>query len=170
MAYRLEKYAQVRFHEELKVIVCFPYEISLKSGTPYVQGQAIDIIWRNSVYMKQYREEGKPIDEYLWILQHPEDYLILNSTRSWLTRTKETFSLFWDDRLMKQVGFTQEEDIESIRDLIPETYNLQYLERHHATLRKIESEKDLWITKPTDAGFGQGVEFGINNTRDEWQN
>jgi len=165
MARICEELALRRYGEKMTIKPCFPYDIKLSGDKIYLDGTEINMIWRNSVYMTKYREEGYDIKDYEEICSNPDKYLIINSTRSWLTRTKEVFALFWDDECCKNLRLSFEE-IEFIRELIPPSLNLKY---RPDMFDEILKEKELWITKPSDAGFGKGVEFGTNHSRDDWE-
>lgn len=164
MAKRVEKLALDKYGEKIEVVLCFPYDISLKNGSAYVSNKKIDMIWRNTVYMKSYRDEDKDINDYETILNNPEDHLIINSSRAWLTRNKETFAVMWDDKCMSGLNMTNEE-LQTLRSFLPETHNL-----FHNQLKwtDILEDKENWISKPSDAGFGAGVEFGSNHSKDSW--
>ncbi len=170
MAKRIEKLALEKFGESICIKICFPYEIKLKNNKAILiqdsKETQVDLFWRNSVYMQKYIDEGKDISDYETILKNPEDFLIINSTRSWLTRNKETFSLLWDNELLKNLGLSKNE-IEVIKQIVPETHNLFYSKEKE---EMILNDKSNWISKPSDAGFGQGVEFGSNHDNKSWQN
>lgn len=159
------KIAREKYDEELEIVTCFPYEITLSGKKIMLGDLEIDMIWRNSVYMDDYRQQGLPIGDYEYILSNTNDFLVVNSTRSWLTRTKEFFALFAQDELFFKLGFTPLEAA-ILSEIIPLTVNTganpEYFE-------KIADEKDEWISKPTDSGFGKGVVFGLSLTRDEWK-
>ncbi len=165
MARRIEKLAKENYDERLSIVVCFPYEIHLKNAKPFVDGKSIDLIWRNSVYMDEYRKQERPLEDYEKILSNPQEYLIINSSRAWLTRNKETFAVMWNDGLMEKAGFTKEE-LYKLRRFLPPTYNLKYDQKDW---QKILDHKNEWISKPSDAGFGAGVEFGANMSIKEWE-
>jgi hypothetical protein len=164
MALICEELAGDKYGEKLSIKVCFPYEISLSCEKIIFDNQEIDMIWRNSVYMTKYREEGLNIKDYETICHHPEKYLILNATRVWLTRTKEVFSLLSNEECRKEICLSEEEE-KIIKEIVPYSVNLKYETHMTETIIK---EKDLWITKPADAGFGKGVEFGASHKEKEW--
>lgn len=154
-----------RIHgRELRFHTCFPYQIRLEGDCIDLEGTEIDLIWRNSVYMTSYREQGLPIGDYEMILGDPERFLAINAGRSWLTRTKELFAVIWNDGLMREAGFSADE-IASLRALVPPTFNLGHSPERADEIRR---DKDRWISKPTDSGFGKGIEFGCARSVAEW--
>lgn len=167
IAERIEKLSQSYYGEKIEIKICFPYDLTLRAGTIYHgQNEIVDMIWRNSVYMNQYKEEGKEIKDYLYMLHHPEEFVIVNSTRSWLTRNKETFSIIWDDSFMDKITDHNSIIKEKVRKIVPETYNLYF---QQDKIDQMVRDKDHFITKPSDAGFGQGVEFGANHSQQSWE-
>ncbi|NRF65920.1 hypothetical protein HLB44_02855 [Aquincola sp. S2] len=164
IAQAIEKLAASTWGAELQITVCFPYDISLQNGNAVLNGKVVDMIWRNSVYMTTYREQNLPISDYESILSHHEDFIVINSTRSWLTRTKETLALFWDDAACSALGLG-EEDRDAVRRLLPRTVNLKYSPEAR---NEICRDRGAWVSKPTDSGFGQGVEFGVNHSTQSW--
>ncbi|MEQ8170389.1 MAG: hypothetical protein ABRQ38_16000 [Candidatus Eremiobacterota bacterium] len=164
MALICEELAREKYGEKLSIKVCFPYEISLSGEKIMFDNHEIDMIWRNSVYMTKYREEGLNIKDYETICHNPDKYLIINATRVWLTRTKEVFSLLSNEECRKEIGLSEEED-RIIKEIVPYSVNLKYETQVAETVIK---EKDLWITKPADAGFGKGVEFGAAHSEKSW--
>jgi hypothetical protein len=166
MARACEKIALEKYNHRLTIITCFPYEIHLRAGDMYYGDRKIDMIWRNSVYLASYRKEGLDVSDYERISSQPDRFLLINSTRSWLTRTKEVFSLFWDDEAMQEIGFNGN-DIASLRLVVPLSVNLK--RSHDLSLREeIQKARALWISKPTDSGFGKGVQFGEAHTEESW--
>ncbi len=159
-----EKLALELYGHKMKIVTCFPYEISLSGDNIMFNKEKVDLVWRNSVYMTAYRQQGLPIEDYETILSRSDDFLILNSTRTWLTRTKELFALFADDVLYDKLGFDNEQKA-VLRVMIPLTVNTGKNGEMHGA---ISSEKDQWISKPTDSGFGTGVVFGSSMDRDSW--
>jgi hypothetical protein len=149
----------------LKIIVCFPYELKLAQGNIFRDNQKIDMIWRNSGYMTSYKEQGLQLEDYEKICSNPDKFLVVNSTRSWLTRTKEVFAIFWDDAALDEIGLPEAER-QAIRDVVPYTVNLQ---RTPAMQQDIRLRKDRWISKPTDSDFGKGVQFGEAHFQRSWE-
>ncbi|GEM_PF-3358282 len=165
MAKACEEIALRSYNHRLSFVVCFPYEITLRAGEIYHGDRRVDMIWRNSVYMTSYREQGLALEDYEYICSHPEKYLIINSTRSWLTRSKEVFSLIWDDSLMKSLGLSGEK-LDAVRDVVPYTVHLA---KNPEMKEEIISNRSAWISKPTDSGFGKGVEFGESLPGESWK-
>jgi hypothetical protein len=166
MARSCEAIALAKYGHRLTFITCFPYEIKLRAGEIICQDRKIDMIWRNSVYLTSYREERLDVSDYERISSSPDRHILINSTRSWLTRTKEVFAILWDDEAMREMGFTGEA-IASLRTVVPLTVNLGR-SRNRDLEREIVSDRERWISKPTDSGFGKGVEFGEAHTKESW--
>lgn len=165
MAKACEEIALQCHNHRLSFIVCFPYEITLRAGEIYCGGRRVDMIWRNSVYMTSYREQGLALQDYENICSHPEKHLIINSTRSWLTRSKEVFSLIWDDALMNSLGLSGEK-LAAVRDVVPYTVHIA---KNPEMKEEIIRNRAAWISKPTDSGFGKGVEFGESLKEEVWK-
>ncbi len=165
MAQRIMEKAKEKYHQEIEVLTCFPYDIRLQNDTPYFGNIPIDMIWRNSVYMTQYKEDGEYLDDYLTICNNPEKYLLINATRVWLTRNKETFALLSNTRLQETLGLSEQQK-RDLAEIIPYSVNGFY---EKEVLVEIIENREEWITKPSDAGFGKGVEFGSNHSLDSWK-
>lgn len=165
VALHCEKYAEEKYGEKIKIIPCYPYEISLSGNNIMLGNLKADMIWRNSVYMDSYRSQGLNISDYEKILSKCEDFLVVNSERAWLTRTKEFFALFADGELYSKLGFTEEQR-KILEDIIPLTVNLNRNPEYTAI---ISEEKDLWISKPSDSGSGKGIVFGHSFDKDGWR-
>ena len=165
VAKHCEKCALEKYGEEIKIVPCYPYEISLSSNNIMLGDLKIDMIWRNSVYMDSYRSQGLNISDYETILSNCQDFLVINSERAWLTRTKEFFALFADEKLYSKLGFDVNQQ-QILKDLIPLTVNLN---RNPDYIDMILEEKDLWISKPSDSGSGKGIVFGHSFDRDDWR-
>jgi hypothetical protein len=123
------------------------------------------MIWRYSVYLDAYRERSVDVSDYEALCSHPEEHLIVNSTRAFLTATKETLALLSDATVVTALGLSRE-DVELLRQTLPDTVNLA-----HAPERRGEvlEDRDGWISKPTDSSFGEGVVFGAWLSRGEWE-
>lgn len=160
-----EKLSREKYDHPLKIIVCFPYELHLSGGRILKDATPIDMIWRNSVYMTPYREQGLDLKDYEWICSHPDEFLLVNSTRSWLTRSKEVFSILWDDEAMDAVGLSREE-LKAVRSVVPLSVNLG---RNPEMREEIDLQRHEWISKPADSGFGKGVEFGEAHSEESWK-
>jgi hypothetical protein len=165
MSRALERLAMEKYGQEMSILTCFPYEVKLRGGKMVLGQKEIDMIWRNSVYMAGYREEGKDLADYDAICTHPDEFLLINSTRSWLTRTKEVSALFWDEECCRAMGLSPGEAAR-VREVVPYSVNLKYAPDAR---KDVMREKDSWITKPSDSGFGKGVEFGALHTEDSWK-
>ena len=165
MALICEKLAMRRYGEKLNIKVCFPYEVKLSGEKIIFEGKEVHMIWRNSVYMTKYREEGYDIEDYEKICSNPDKHLIINATGTWLTRIKEIFSIFWSEEYCKNMGLSPEEK-EIVREFSPVTVNLKYTPEME---EEVVKERGQWISKPCDAGFGAGVEFGLWHSEKEWK-
>ena len=165
MALICEELAYQKYGEKLSIKVCFPYEIKLSDEKIMLDDKEVKMIWRNSVYMTEYREKNYPLEDYEHICSNPDKYLLLNATRTWLTRTKEVFAILWDDKFCNNMGLSKEE-LKLVREIVPLSVNLKY---NSSLAEKIYKEKDEWISKPSDAGFGKGVEFGLWHSNSEWK-
>lgn len=150
---------------KLEFVVCFPYEVRLEGCSIIAKGLKCDMIWRNSVYMDSYRKQGLDISDYEKILSNGRDFLIVNSSRAWLTRTKEFFSLFADGTLFKRLNFSDKES-EVLRSVIPLTVNISRNQEYDEDILKNRRE---WISKPADSGFGKGVVFGNAFSESDWR-
>jgi len=115
--------------------------------------------------MDKYRDEGYDIEDYEKICSNPHKYLIVNATRTWLTRIKEVFAIFREEDYCRSIGFTEDEK-EIIREVVPCTVNLKY---NPDMIDVVLKEREDWISKPSDAGFGRGVEFGVWHGEKEWE-
>lgn len=166
MAKTCERLSQEKYGHNLKIITCFPYELKLANSKVFYNRIPIDMIWRNSVYMTSYREQGIDIKDYETICSNPDKYLLINSSRTWLTRTKEVFAILSDDKILDELKFSDKEK-NHIKKLIPRSYNLA---RNREANKEILKNRKAWISKPTDSGFGKGVEFGENHTELSWDN
>jgi hypothetical protein len=162
---KLNKISKERYNGETKFHLCFPYELGLKEEDIHYNKIKIDMIWRNTVYLKYYQDKNIDVSDYETILSNPKKFLTINSPRVWLTRSKELFSIIWNDSLIKDVGLSDKE-ISEIRELIPLTLNLH---QEKNFLEKVINEKDKWISKPCDSGFGEGVIFGSDTSQEKWQ-
>jgi len=165
MAARLEILAREKYGHELRFHTCFPYEVKLVNDRMLLNDVHVDMIWRNSVYMTGYREQGLDLRDYETILNNSDRFLHVNATRSWLTRTKELFAIIWDDDTMKAAGF-METEISRLRALVPPTFNLA---RDPVKREEILKERPRWMSKPTDSGFGKGIEFGASHSDITWE-
>ncbi len=165
MAMAMEERAREKYGHDLKFHTCFPYEMKLAGNQMRLHDLHIDMIWRNSVYMTGYREQGLDLKDYDTILNNPDRFLVVNATRSWLTRTKELFAIIWDDDAMKEAGFPGRET-DRLRGLVPPTFNVK---RNPEKKEEIRKDRSWWISKPTDSGFGKGIEFGASHPDDSWE-
>jgi hypothetical protein len=160
-----EKLALSKYGHPLKIIVCFPYEIKLCQGSMMLGEQRIDMIWRNSGWMISYKEQKLDLVDYEQICSNPDKFLLVNTIRTWLTRTKEVFAIFWDDAAMNEIGFSEFER-KAVRQVVPFTVNLQ---RTPEMRQEASLAKDRWVSKPTDSDFGKGVQFGNAHSQASWE-
>lgn len=160
-----ERLSLEKYGHPLKIVKCFPYELRLSRGKIMRDDMKIDMIWRNSVYMTSYREQGLDLKDYEWICSHPDEFLIVNSTRSWLTRSKEVFAIMWDDAAMNLLDLDTDE-IKAVRSLVPLSVNLG---RAPGMRKELLLDRAQWISKPADSGFGKGVEFGEAHSKESWE-
>lgn len=165
VAREYQRAARERYGERIDVVHCFPPQVELIDGRPAVGGEAIDMIWRYSVYLDAYRERGVDVSAYEALCSHPEEHLIVNSTAAFLTASKETFALLSDAAVVAALGLSRE-DVELLRETLPDTVNLA---RSPERRREVLEERDGWISKPTDSSFGEGVVFGARLSQGEWE-
>lgn len=165
VAREYQRAARDRYGEDVEVIHCFPPEVRLVRGRPAVGGAEVDVIWRYSVYLDAYRERGEDVSDYEAVCSHPEEHLIINSTAAFLTATKEAFALLSDAAVVAALGLSREDE-ELLGQTVPDTVSLAYAPERR---REILEERGEWISKPTDASFGEGVVFGARLSRGEWE-
>jgi hypothetical protein len=159
------QFARHRWDDTIEFTVCLPWELSGQGRHLRLHGKTYDMIWRNTVYLSAYRTGGPDVSEYERICRDPGRHLIVNSARSWWTRSKEALAVIWDDAHSGGLNLTASE-LDDLRAGIPETRNLKYQPEHlHAVL----CQRQDWVSKPTDSGFGQAVEFGANHTDTSWR-
>jgi hypothetical protein len=149
---------------DVDVVHCYPPEVRLARGRPTWRGREVDILWRQSVFLDCYRERGEDVSDYEAICSHPEEHLIVNSTRSFLTASKETFALLCDAGVRRTLGLP-EEDMAVLRETLPDTVDLAHTPHRR---EDVLADRAGWISKPTDSSFGQGVEFGTRHTAESW--
>lgn len=160
-----EEFAQHRWGERIEFTVCLPWELSRDGDHLRLRGKAYDMVWRNTVYLSQYRTLGPDVSEYERICEDPARYLVVNSGRSWWTRTKEALAVVWDDRYRADLGLSPSQ-VQELRRSVPQTTNLKYQPEY---ADEVIGRRQDWVTKPTDSGFGQGVEFGADHTQTSWR-
>lgn len=160
-----EEFARRRWGQTIEFTVCLPWELSRQAGRMRLRGKAYDMVWRNTVYLSTYRAHGPDISEYEAICHDPARYLVVNSGRSWWTRTKEALAVIWDDAHRDDLGLTPRE-LTELRAGVPETRNLKYQPEY---LDDVLSRRQDWVSKPSDSGFGQGVEFGARHSENSWR-
>lgn len=146
------------------VVHCYPPEVRRIQGRPVLAGWEVDVIWRQSVFLDWYRERGEDVSDYEALCSHPEEHLIVNSTRSFLTASKEAFALLCEPEVQRALRLPVEA-VAVLCETVPETVSLA-----HAAHRRAEvlEARAAWISKPTDSSFGQGIEFGTRHTADSW--
>jgi hypothetical protein len=140
MAGRLVQLAKSR-QWDLEALCCLPHEVRVRQGRPEVDGRPVDLIWRNSVYLDEPRRKGQPIEDYVRILEHPERWLICNSTRAWLTLSKEALAVLWERG--RRSGLPRTESPLSAESILAE----------------LKEKATDWVSKPCDSSFGRGVVF-----------
>jgi hypothetical protein len=160
-----EELSLERYGERIRFEVCYAPELKLRHGKAMLWEREADVIWRNSAYLTQCRQKGEDISDYEAIFSDPERHLIVNSTRSWLTRSKETFAVLWDDAACSAFGLSPE-DRQAIRSFVPYTVNLG---RNRDAAAEVLRDKDSWVGKPSDGDFGIGVEFGASHDAGSWR-
>lgn len=160
-----EAFARRRWGQSIAFTVCLPWELSRQGERIRLHGKAYDMIWRNTVYLSAYRAQGPDVSEYEAICQDPSRFLVVNSARSWWTRTKEVLAVIWDDAACHEFGLSPSE-LSELRDVVPQTRNLKYEPDH---LDEVLGRRQEWVSKPTDSGFGQGVEFGAVHSEHSWR-
>jgi len=147
---------------DVAILHAYPDEVRLVGGKPVVRGREVDIVWRQSVYLEPYPKSD--VVDYETLCAHPEEHLIVNAARSFLTASKDTFALLSDPRIVQRLALAPE-DAGALRRVLPETVNLAYAPDERA--RIVESRPE-WVSKPTDSSFGDGVEFGSRHTAQTW--
>jgi hypothetical protein len=159
------EFSRRRWDQAIEFTVCLPWELSRWNDRIRLRGKAYDMIWRNTVYLSTYRAHGPDICEYERICHDPARYLTVNSGRSWWTRTKEALAIVWDDTHRGNLGLSPTE-LDELRTAVPETRNLKYQPEY---LDAVLGLRQDWVSKPTDSGFGQAVEFGTDHSDSSWR-
>jgi hypothetical protein len=160
-----ERFALRRWGERIEFTVCLPWELYRDGERLRLRGKAYDLIWRNTVYLSSYRVHGPDVSEYEQICADSARYLVVNSGRSWWTRTKEALAVVWDDRHRADLGLSPTQ-LQEVRGSVPETANLRHQPEY---VDEVIGRRRDWVSKPADSGFGQGVEFGANHTETSWR-
>jgi len=163
MAAACEELSAGRYGERIRFRVCFAPELRLRRGRPVLGADEADLVWRNSGYLTCYRPED--VADYVALCSDPAGPVVVNSTRAWLTRTKEVFAILSGEDAGRTLGIGPE-DLAAIRAVVPLTLNLG---RSPERAREVLEDKDAWVSKPADSDFGQGVEFGANQDDSSWR-
>lgn len=136
MAARLKRQAKT-VGIDLELSCCLPHEVKLCKQVVVVNHRPVDLIWRNSVYLETSRRLKLDTSDYEKVLADQSQYLVCNSTRAWLTLSKEALAILWQS---------------GVRGCLPETLPWQ------TRPNQLDPSRD-WVSKPCDASFGQGVRF-----------
>jgi hypothetical protein len=151
----------LNFNKEIEIIIFEPQYLRLNNKKELlVKNKKIDLIWRNTVYLSAYKKNQ--MRDYLYIMQNQDKFLVINSTQSWLTRSKELLAIIWDDSYIN-LFLKNNINILKIRKFIPETYSVSKI-----NIDNFKKNKKHWIIKPTDSGFGKDIIFGKNLSTNEW--
>lgn len=140
---------------QLEFVLAEPTEFTYTEAEgARVQGRQFDLLWRNTVYLQNYPQQ---LPQYEVIRYG--DVPMVNDLQAWLFRSKGFFAMIWDDTLIgdfTSVGV----DAKRLRRIVPESY---FVTTH------VPADKDEWILKRCDDGFGQGIVFGADVDMQEWQ-
>ncbi|WP_394830754.1 hypothetical protein LVJ94_30025 [Pendulispora rubella] len=147
---------------DVAILHAYPDEVRLAGGKPVVRGREVDLVWRQSVYLDAYPPAD--VADYETICAHPEEFLLVNAARSFLTASKDTFALLSDPRIVQKLALAPE-DARALGRVLPETVNLAHAPEER--VRIVETRPE-WVSKPTDSSFGEGVEFGSLHTAATW--
>jgi len=159
-----ERAARDRLGCDTAFRLCFPHELSLRDGRVWLGDRRIDMIWRNSALLDSYAGREQEIEDYRRILARHDEHLIVNSTRVWLTLTKDALSLLSSGPVLVQLGFTPDERSQLL-DAVPRTVSLA---REPDVADEILRSREEWISKPAAGSFSQGFEAGWWHTDASW--
>jgi len=141
----------------LTCIVAEPTEFRYGNGNWTVHGHHIDMLWRNTVYLDSYNTPD--ITDYA-ALRRSTNVPMVNDLQTWLLRSKEFLAMIWDDSL-----------IDDFRRLGVNTMKLRVCVPFSCSLSNIPPacDKNQYILKRCDDGFGKGIVFGADITDAEWR-
>ena len=148
--------AAAHTHEvELRFLLAEPTEFAILDGRPTINGQAFDLLWRNTVYLQNYPETLADYES----IRYNETPMV-NDVWAWLFRSKAYFAMLWDDELVADFARLGV-DSPVLRQYSPET------RWPHGSAGI--ADKNQWILKRCDDGFGKGIVFGSELSWPEWQ-
>lgn len=139
----------------IQFMLAEPTDFDYENNVPRVNERPFDLLWRNTVYLQNYDE---PLFDYEAIRYGSTP--MVNDLWAWLFRSKAFFAMIWDDSLrdeFAQFGV----NVASLRRMTPETKWL-------SCAAEI-TNKNEWILKRCDDGFGRGIVFGSELSEREWR-
>ncbi|HWM85799.1 MAG TPA: hypothetical protein VNO33_08170 [Kofleriaceae bacterium] len=148
-----------RFH------LCYPHELRLVGERIWLGDVPIDMIWRNSALLDSYAGREHEIEDYLRISARHEEHLIVNSTRVWLTLTKDALSLLGSEAVLDRLGFATEER-RRLLEAVPRTASLAF---EPDLADEIIGAREDWISKPAAGSFSRGFEAGHWHSDASWR-
>lgn len=144
--------------------LCYPHELALRGGRAWLGDAPVDMIWRNSALLDTYARQEE-IADYVRICERHDEHLIVNSTRVWLTLTKDALSLLSSDPVLDRLGLTADEKAR-LAEAIPRTVSLA---RDPQLAEEIAEAREEWISKPAAGSFSRGFEPGHWHTDQSWR-
>jgi hypothetical protein len=144
--------------------LCYPHELALRGGRAWLGEARVDMIWRNSALLDTYARQEE-IADYVRICQRHDEHLIVNSTRVWLTLTKDALSLLSSDAVLARLGLSAEIRAR-LGQAIPRTVSLARDPQH---AEEIAGAREEWISKPAAGSFSRGFEPGHWHGDESWR-
>ena len=159
-----ERAAREQLGCEAAFRLCYPHELALRGRRAWLGDARVDMIWRNSALLDTYASEQE-IADYLRICERHDEHLIVNSTRVWLTLTKDALSLLSSDAVQARLGLSPEERAR-LHEAVPRTVSLA---RDPELAEEIAGAREDWISKPAAGSFSRGFEPGHWHTDESWR-
>jgi uncharacterized circularly permuted ATP-grasp superfamily protein len=133
-------------------------DLEFREGDFYAHGKKVDVLKRGCELSKL-RHNSKLLQNLITAQQR--GLKIFNNFKLRLLGHKALMAALWDEQF---AHYLTNEELRSVRALVPETYKLE-----KCTPSELLSKKDAWVLKPTDLAEGKGVCVGSSMTQEEWQ-
>ena len=147
----------LREHGWLNVEVGFFSDLECEANDIYIKGRKVDVI-RRGAELSKVRKIASFTD--FFCNTSNSELKMINNFKMRLFGHKAILAILYSKQF--QYLFTNEE-VEVIRELLPETLDL-----NKETVDFALSKKDKWVLKPADLTEGQEIIFGNTKTQSEW--
>jgi hypothetical protein len=145
--------------------LCMPHDLRLQSGRVWLGREPVDLLWRQSALLDSYAGREQEIQDYLRISARHDEHLIVNSTRVWLTLTKDALSLLSSEAELDRLAIPPELRA-GLLAAVPRTTCLAV---EPELTDEVIGEREHWISKPAAGSFSRGFEPGHAHSDQSWR-